>query len=122
VLFGIFFRFLERGFNHLKTDKFFPKILTRGWAFHYSLTISAIEHILEKLISLSHTFWQSNFPNVSYRLFAQDIATLYFSLISDPTVPHINGCRSSNKQFSVDCFLDWKGRHWVSSVQTTTPH
>jgi len=47
---GIFLRFLERGFNHLKTDWFSPKILTRGCAINISLTIGVIKCFISLLI------------------------------------------------------------------------
>jgi len=33
--------------------------------------------------------------------------------ILDPTIHNIKDWRSTNKQFSVDSYLDWEGRHWV---------
>jgi len=45
---------LERGIFSLQLHLFFPpKFLARGWAIKNSLTIGAIEHILD--------FWKENF-------------------------------------------------------------
>jgi len=33
--------------------------------------------------------------------------------ILDPTIHYIKGCRSINKQFSIDSFFDLEGHHWV---------
>jgi len=37
----------------------------------------------------------------------------HFLCILDKTILYIKGCRSINKQFSIDSFLDWEGHHWV---------
>jgi len=51
VLNGIFLGFCKEEFFLNNFTYFFPKILIRGWAINYSLTITAIEHIFGKRIS-----------------------------------------------------------------------
>jgi len=37
----------------------------------------------------------------------------FIGRISDSNLSFIMGCRSIDKKFSIDSFLDWKGHHWV---------
>jgi len=57
--------------------------------------------------------------NSSFSLFLHDIlTTIQFAsdllgCYSYSSPSNTKGCRSINKQFSLDSFLDWEGRHWV---------